>query len=227
ANDNKGRGVVLVGHSQGSRMLLELLKRDVDGQPVQQRLVSALLIGFNVMVPTGADTGGSLPTLPLCRTGTQTGCVVAYSTFRETSPPPPNARFGRSNTAGAEVACTDPVRLSGQPLRSMLIREANLLGQPVLRAEWAQGLDGVTTPFVDLPGLMRTTCVKDGPAHYLALGLDGTKRGSLPRDVPGDIVVNNRTLDDWGLHLIDVNVVMGNLLDLVRQQGTAWTAKAK
>jgi hypothetical protein len=226
ANDNQGRGVVLVGHSQGSRMLLELLKRDVDGQPVQQRLVSALLIGFNVMVPAGADTGGSLPTLPLCRSGTQTGCVVAYSTFRETSPPPANARFGRSNTPGTEVACTDPVRLSGQPLRSLLAREANLLGQPVLRAEWAQGLEGVTTPFVNLPGLMRTACVKDGAAHYLALGLDGNGRGSLPRDVPGDIVVNDRTWDDWGLHLIDVNVVMGNLLDLVRQQSAAWKAKA-
>ena len=227
ANDNKGRGVVLVGHSQGSRMLLELLKRDVDGQPVQQRLVSALLIGFNVMVPAGADTGGSLPTLPLCRTGAQTGCVVAYSTFRETSPPPLNSRFGRSTAASAEVACTDPVRLSGQPLRSMLVREANLLGQPVLRAAWAQGLEGVTTPFVNLPGLMRTTCVKDGAAHSLALGFESTGRGSLPRDVPGDILVNNRTLDDWGLHLVDMNVVMGNLLDLVRQQGISWTTKAK
>lgn len=227
AHDNKGRGVVLVGHSQGSRMLLELLKRDVDGQPVQQRLVSALLIGFNVMVPAGADTGGALPTLPLCRSAAHTGCVVSYATFRETSPPPGNARFGRSTTAGAEVACTDPVRLSGQPLRSMLPREANLLGQPVLRAEWAQGLEGVTTPFVNLPGLLSARCVKDGGAHYLALGLDGTPRDSRPRDVPGDIVVNDRTWDDWGLHLIDVNVVMGNLLDLVRQQGAAWLAKAR
>ena len=124
------------------------------------------------------------------------------------------------------MACTDPVRLSGQPLRSMLTREANLLGQPVLRAEWAQGLEDVTTPLVNLPGLMRAACVKDGAAHYLALGMDGNGRGSLPRDVPGDIVVNDRTLDDWGLHLIDMNVVMGNLLDLVRQQGGAWKAKA-
>ena len=198
----------------------------MDGQPVQQRLVSALLIGLNVMVPAGADTGGSLPTLPLCRTGAQTGCVVTYATFRESSPPPANARFGRSNTPGTEVACTDPVRLSGQPLRSMLTREANLLGQPVLRTEWAQGLNGVATPFVNLHGLMRATCVKDGGAHYLALTLDGNGRGSLPRDVPGDIVVNDRRLDDWGLHLIDMNVVMGNLLDLVRQQGAAWKAKA-
>lgn len=227
AHDNQGRGVVLVGHSQGSRMLLELLKRDVDGQPAQQRLVSALLIGFNVMVPAGADTGGSLPTLPLCRTAAQTSCVVAYSTFRATSPPPANARFGRSPTAGSEVACTDPVRLSGQPLHSMLVREVSLLGQPVLQGAWQQRLDGVGTPFVDLPGLMQTACVKDGAAHYLALGFEGSGRGNPAADIPGDIVVNDRTLDDWGLHLVDMNVVMGNLLALVRQQGAAWVSKAK
>jgi hypothetical protein len=227
ANDNKGRGVVLVGHSQGSRMLLELLKRDVDGQPVQQRLVSALLIGYNIMVPTGADTGGALPTLPVCRTGTQTGCVVAYSSFRDNAPPPGNARFGRSNAAGSEVACTDPVKLSGQPLRSLLVRDANLLGQPVLRGEWEKSLEGVSTPFVDLPGLLKTACVKDGASHYLAMSVDAAKRGGQPSNIPGDIVVNDRTLDDWGLHLIDVNLVMGNLLGLVQQQGAAWTAKAK
>ena len=227
AHDNQGRGVVLVGHSQGSRMLLEMLKRDVDGQPAQQRLVSALLIGTNIMVPMGADTGGTLPTLPVCRTGSQTGCVVAYTSFRETSPPPGNARFGRSNTPGSEVACTDPVQLSGQPLRSLLVRDANLLGQPVLRGEWEKSLEGVTTPFVDLPGLLRTACVKDGATHYLALSVDTTARGSRPSNIPGDIVVNDRTLDDWGLHLIDVNLVMGNLLGLVQQQGAAWVGKAK
>ena len=227
AHDNKGRGVVLVGHSQGSRMLLELLKRDVDGQPVQQRLVSALLIGYNIMVPIGADTGGALPTLPVCRTGEQTGCVVAYSSFRNASPPPGNARFGRSNLPGSEVACTDPVLLSGQPLRSLLVRDANLLGQPVLRGDWEKSLDGVSTPFVDMPGLLKTACVKDGATHYLALSVNATASGSQPRNIPGDIVVNDRTLDDWGLHLIDVNLVMGNLLGLVRQQGAAWMAKAK
>ena len=227
ANDNKGRGVVLVGHSQGSRMLLELLKRDVDGQPVQQRLVSALLIGYNIMVPAGADTGGALPTLPVCRTGTQTGCVVAYSSFRDTSPPPGNARFGRSSLPGSEVACTDPVQLSGQPLRSLLVRDANLLGQPVLRGEWEKSLEEVTTPFVNLPGLLKAACVKDAATHYLALSVDTAQRGSQPSNIPGDIVVNERTLDDWGLHLIDVNLVMGNLLSLVQQQGAAWTAKAK
>jgi hypothetical protein len=30
---------------------------------------------------------------------------------------------------------------------------------------------------------------------------------------------------DWGLHLIDANIAMGNLVDLVGSQGKAWLAR--
>jgi len=32
-------------------------------------------------------------------------------------------------------------------------------------------------------------------------------------------------LSNWGLHLVDVNLAMGNLLDIVAQQGKAFAAK--
>ncbi len=227
ARDNQGRGVVLIGHSQGSRMLTELLKRGVEGQPAQRRVVSALLLGSNFLVPAGASTGGTLRTMPVCESGNQTGCVVAYTTFRASAPPPANTRFGRSTVAGSEVACTDPVRLSGVPMRSLLWREATLLGQPALRGEWEQAMTGVTTPFVDLPGLMDAACAKGDGSHYLAIRFDAAARGQRPADIPGDLVVEGRAFDDWGLHLIDVNIVMGNLLELVRRQGEAWRAGAQ
>ena len=85
----------------------------------------------------------------------------------------------------------------------------------------------MATPFVNLPSLLRTACVKDGTTHYLAMSINSPVQTSLPRNIPGDIVVNDRVLNDWGLHLIDVNLVMGNLLTLVQQQGTAWMVKAK
>ena len=41
ANDNRGRGVVLVGHSQGTRMLRQLLREEIDPKPeARLRLVS-------------------------------------------------------------------------------------------------------------------------------------------------------------------------------------------
>ena len=42
-------------------------------------------------------------------------------------------------------------------------------------------------------------------------------------DIPGDLIAGDRVLADWGLHLIDVHLVMGDLLRLVQAQGNAWT----
>ncbi len=124
AHYNKGRGVVLIGHSQGASLLIALIKHEVDPSPTERRLlVSAVLMGGNVTVPTGQVVGGDFTHIPACRTNTQTGCVVAYSTF--SSPPPANSFFGRVGTsisaisglsptsaAGSEVLCTNPAACS-------------------------------------------------------------------------------------------------------------------
>src|SRR5262245_52015151 len=75
---NKGRGVVLIGHSQGAGMLTELVREKIDPfKKVRKRLVSALLLGGNVTVPQGSDVGGAFNHVPGCRRAKQTGCVVA------------------------------------------------------------------------------------------------------------------------------------------------------
>ena len=56
-HDNKGRGVVLIGHSQGSFILTSLIAKEIDGKPIQSRLVSAILMGTTVPVPKGKDVG--------------------------------------------------------------------------------------------------------------------------------------------------------------------------
>ena len=52
-HDNKGRGFVLIGHSQGSFILAELIRKEIDGKPVQSRMVSAILPGATLAVPRG------------------------------------------------------------------------------------------------------------------------------------------------------------------------------
>src|SRR5579884_2090659 len=48
---NHGRGFVLIGHSQGSFVLRQLIARQVEPRPaVRRRLVSAILLGGNVLV---------------------------------------------------------------------------------------------------------------------------------------------------------------------------------
>jgi len=39
------------------------------------------------------------------------------------------------------------------------------------------------------------------------------------------VMVNGQVQQDWGLHLIDANLAMGNLIDLVREQSKAYSKK--
>ena len=81
--DNKGRGVVLIGHSQGSNVLKALVAQSIEGQPdVRHHIVSVMLLGTNFAVPAGKDVGGDFKRLPLCHNNSQFGCVVTYVTFR-------------------------------------------------------------------------------------------------------------------------------------------------
>ena len=67
AHDNHGRGVIVIGHSQGASMLIGLLRRQVDDDPAARRLlVSAIILGGNVTVPVGRTVGGSFRHIPAC-----------------------------------------------------------------------------------------------------------------------------------------------------------------
>ncbi|CAN5382509.1 hypothetical protein BH09PSE4_BH09PSE4_08050 [soil metagenome] len=58
ARDNGGRGVVLIGHSQGALLLTSLIKQSIESQPIRRNIVSAMLLGTNVAVPQGQAIGG-------------------------------------------------------------------------------------------------------------------------------------------------------------------------
>ena len=73
AHDNGGRGVVLIGQSQGAFMLKRLIMEEIEGKPAQKQLVSALLPGTDLAVPAGRDVGGDFKSVPLCRASSQTG----------------------------------------------------------------------------------------------------------------------------------------------------------
>ncbi|MDM4767004.1 DUF3089 domain-containing protein [Pelomonas sp. SE-A7] len=229
AEFNRGRGVVLIGHSQGSAMLIQLLQREIDGQPSQARLVSAVLAGYTVDVPQGKDVGGSFKQLPLCRSADQTGCVISYASFREGSPPSPAGGFGRSRTPGMEAACVDPVALSGRPAEPWFAVVGTLLGRPHVQPAWIDlaKQQQAEADFATLPGLIETRCTRseDG-ASILALRVVGGGSPQRPADMPGDLISRSgQLLGDWGLHLVDINAVAGNLAELVKRQGSAWLSR--
>src|SRR5262249_34119394 len=104
---NRGRRVVLIRHSQGPFVVRRLLTEESDGKAKQRkRLISAILLGGNVLVRASSDVGGDFQHIKACTSDQQTGCVIAWSTFNAT--PPANAIFGRTTQADDEVLCTNP-----------------------------------------------------------------------------------------------------------------------
>ena len=216
AHDNGGRGVVLIGHSQGARILARLIAHEIEGKPEQRLLAGALILGFDVEVPEGKDVGGTFKTIPLCRSGGQGGCVVAYETFSASSLPPNDSRFTHAETPGMEIACTDPAVLSGGRLDPILATQTNLIGKPPPDPGWAAFVKPLDAPFVSLPGIASGHCVEGPKASYLAVSINAPAApGAWPATLPGNLVVDGRPLKSWGWHLIDVNVAMGNLIDFV------------
>ena len=219
-NDNNGRGVMLIGHSQGAGVLSQLIRSEIDGQPVQARIVSALLLGTNVAVPKGKDVGGAFKHMPLCRSTEQTGCLVTYVSFRSTIPPPPDSRFGKVPDAGMEAGCTNPAALSG--------------GRGQLHAyfttgthQWVTPAETVSTPFVSVPRLLTAQCVSNDKGSYLEITVNEDSHDPRADDIPGDVMANGKPNASWGLHLIDVSEAMGNLVDIVSKQSKTYLAKSR
>jgi hypothetical protein len=227
-HDNKGRGVVLVGHSQGSIVLAELIRREIDGEPVQSRLVSALLIGTTLAVPRGKDVGGAFQHVPLCRSSSQTGCVVTYASFRSTAPPPANTLFGKVSDQSMVAACTNPAALGGGSgeLHASFSATGRTITGPSQPRPWLVPEQQIDTPWVSVPGLLTARCASNEHATYLEVTVHGDRSGPRTHDITGDVVSNGQVLTNWGLHLIDVNLAMGDLVDIVGQQAKAYIAKA-
>lgn len=226
-HENKGRGVIFIGHSQGSRMLKELLANEIDGKPAQSQLISAIIPGGNVTVAKGSDVGGEFKSIPLCRSANQIGCVIAYSAFRDNTPPPENSRFGRPNESGAnlEDACVNPAELTGSNgnLHSYLASGTSITkGDPNFQQSWIKGKK-VKTPFVSVPGLLSAQCVSSGKFNYLAIHVNKDTNSLRANDLLiGDIVKDGKVLNDWGLHLIDIDLALGNLIEIASKQSQKW-----
>jgi hypothetical protein len=207
AKYNKGRGVVLIGHSQGTGVLTRLAAAEIDPKPaVRRKLVSALMIGGGVTVPKGKDVGGSFKKIPACRKSNQTACVIAYNTFSQQ--PPADTNFGRTTKAGEEVLCVNPagLRRGATGKAQVLIPTSQLAfgGTPL-----------APTPWVAMNDLYTTKCASAGGASWLQandIGSSSDKRIRFGAPLG----------QTWGLHIVDISIVLGNLLELVDHQSAAW-----
>lgn len=214
ANDNDGRPVIFIGHSQGAAMLIRLLHNVVDpSATLRHQMVSAILLGGNVQVPTGKTEGGSFKNIPACRSASQVGCVIAYSSFGAT--PPATSFFGRpgqgvslqsgqTTSTGQRVVCVNPVTFgpsSGALLPYFLTATSPTPGVTV------------STPWVTYPSLYTAQCTTRGGASWLQVRAIKSA-GDVRPTVAANLGPN------WGLHLSDFNLALGDLVhDVSLQEG--------
>jgi hypothetical protein len=226
-HDNQGRGVVLVGHSQGSFVLAELIRQEIDGKPIQSRLVSAILMGATFTAPKGKDVGGTFKNIPACKSATQTGCVISFASFRSTIPPPANTLFGRAPSPDQVAICTNPAALGGGTgqLHAYLTSGARSIVGPGPVPVWVTPEKKVETPYVSVPGLLTAQCRTNENATFLEVTVHGNPSDPRTDDISGDLGIPPNVQANWGLHLIDANLAIGNLVDIVGQEARTYLKK--
>jgi hypothetical protein len=127
------------------------------------------------------------------------------------------------------AACTNPAALAGgsAALHSYFSTDGRTIVSLAPASPWVVAQRPVETPWVSLPGLVTARCAANDHASYLEITVHGDPADPRTDDIRGDLGVGNQILTDWGLHLVDVDLGMGNLVDIVKQQSRAWTSRRR
>jgi hypothetical protein len=208
AHDNHGRGVVLIGHSQGSILLQKLLAEQIDGKSAQHILVAAFLGGdLSLPVEQGSNSGGAFKHILLCTDGAQIGCAYAWNSYLA-GDRSANRMFGHNQSALLVAGCASPAAPGGGAgeLQAYFERPASApVGDPPW-VNWVGALSGQCT--VDAQGNVLRVTIRPGPFA----GLVGA---ALRAGADGDPV-------EWGLHGVDMDLMQGNMLDRIEDETVAW-----
>lgn len=215
-NYNKGRGVILIGHSQGSMHLGRLMQEEIDPDPaVRDQMISAIIPGANAFKPKDAPVGGQFQNIPVCEGEAQLGCVIAYSSYL--NEPPANSSYGRvesgywinpmprADPANFEVICVDPSDLTGGSLN------------PLANLSVFTGSPEADKPWLAQPDYYDGKCMNQNGVSWLNISRSTTN----PPDSRFDLA---QLIASGGgnLHLGDINLAEDNLVSIASTEADAY-----
>lgn len=220
-NYNKGRGFIMIGHSQGSAHTARLIDELVDPNAnLRKRFAGAIAPGANIYVPKNKNVGGMYANVPACSETGQLGCLIAYSTYKGD---PGASPFFSSLSSGYwiypearpdpdkyEVVCTNPALLDGG--------NGNLL--PLVNFDYLFSVppsEG-TAPWRSQPDYYNVSCERSATSHWLNLSLVG-----LPGDSRTDLGALVASGNNY--HVPEVNLAEGNLLTIAGNWATGYQAE--
>ena len=147
---------------------------------------------------------------------------------------PATSVSARPSTSSVGTLPSGLMTRNASPLVSLLANDtgrasngAPISGAAAPKTVWVKGKPNPTTPFISVPGLLTGTCVDKNGFSYLEVHINAVSGGPRTETIEGDVVANGKISEDWGLHLIDANLMMGNLVDVVGTESKAYLAKVK
>jgi hypothetical protein len=236
-NYNNGRGVVLIGHSQGAGQISRLVRAKIEGTPAEKQVVAVYILGGSVTAPKGQDVGGTFKSIAPCKTRDQVGCVVTYGSYRATVPPNPTGQaVGAGPGTGApgnnQGVCVNPAALVAGKASGPAIADSYWQVEPPLSTSskppprWSTK-QVIYESFAKTPGLVTTECVDKNNRTYLEVRLNADVNDPRADDVYADVMTATGPNASWGLHNLDVPLHMGDIVTLVGYQAKAYAKMHK
>lgn len=178
--------IMLAGHSQGSALLMRLMRDHVAGKPVASRVAAAYIVGWPVSMTADLPALG----LPACRSAQDSGCILSWQSFAEPADVSSIIDAYASypgmtgaNRAGSAMLCVNPI--TGAP-DSIAEAKANL-------GTWPSGASTLVR------GAVSARCGTGEHAGFLLIG-DAPQMG--PYTLPG----NNYHVYDYALFWANVRL---------------------
>lgn len=104
--------LILAGHSQGSRHLLQLVREQVSGKPVADRIAAIYAVGWPISVEADLPALG----FPACARQDQPHCIVSWQSYAEPADPSAVVESFERKTGltgkprkGTHMLCTNPI----------------------------------------------------------------------------------------------------------------------
>ncbi len=208
AHADGSRKIVLLGHSQGGEMVLRLLRRFFDDdEGMRARLLLAFAIGAEI-------DDGSLKNVRACSHALETKCLVAFRTHAAGEAVEPD-RF--APPAGRKTVCVNPASLDlgADPGDRAPLSRTYFTLWPEVR-HLLKGVKEVKSPFVLLRSYYSARCM-EGPRGYAYLEATSPP-ATRELESPVDFRDKRLRMGKLGLHLLDLQLPQGDLIDMVARR---------
>lgn len=215
------RGIILAGHSQGSKLLSILLKDFFKNKPLQKHLVAAYLPGWTVFESEFQREQGSPHSVHVCEHKTDSGCVISWRAFAHGGDPKAFLYVAPKHEKDKPI-CVNPLTWTKEGYAS---GELNLGGLDIMHP-WTmlnyfsrgntKASDRVALPTLT-PNVADAEC-KDGALYFTPLPRVGLGWMIWP-------VWHFASFPGLNYHTYDINLYFANVRANAAERVKAWHSK--